>query len=62
MLEKRKKCGRKWSWNCQIFTIAQQPQQAMASSLSTIHDHTEEKSQKVGLLWMSDHPEAEAST
>jgi hypothetical protein len=46
-----------------FFTIAQQSQWAMASSLSRIHDHTQlNATHSVGLLWTSDQPDEETCT
>jgi len=43
--------------------MVQQSQQAKASSLSRIHDHTQlDTPYSVGLLWTSDQPDAETCT
>jgi len=45
-----------------LFTMAQEPQWAKASSLSRIHDQTQlHKPHSVGVLWMSDQANAETS-
>jgi hypothetical protein len=45
-----------------FFQWRNSPQWARASSLSRLHDHTQDTPQSIGLLWTIDQPVAETST
>ena len=66
-------CGMKWNIVhcvsgaasvpvCGLPPWRNSPQWARASSLSRLHDHTQDTPHSVGLLWTSDQPHAETST